>query len=201
MPRGGRRPGAGRKPGQLNKRTIEAVKTMGPVGERAIGVLVSAMEDPSAPWSCRIHAASLVANDLTLDELRQLEARRRTASMRLRLNRPHGMKNGAPMAYSVPHAVACNDLGRATPSIRSSLSFRQGQGRQPPAAPAFTKRPRGPSGCVSGRGSRAWIIGHVAQPPKASQTARAVSPPEKFCWPVTRLPSRTANARHSPAWT
>jgi hypothetical protein len=49
--RGGRRPGAGRKPGQLNKRTIEAVKFMGPVGERAIGVLVSAMEDPSAPAS------------------------------------------------------------------------------------------------------------------------------------------------------
>jgi hypothetical protein len=50
--------------------------------------------DPAAPWSCRIHAASLVADrafgrapqsvslevtrrlsDLTLDELRQLEAR------------------------------------------------------------------------------------------------------------------------------
>jgi hypothetical protein len=91
MPRGGRRPGAGRRPGQLNKRTIEAVKHMGPVGERAIGVLVSAMEDRSVPWSCRIHAASLVAdrafgrapqsvslevtrrlNDLTLDELRSL---------------------------------------------------------------------------------------------------------------------------------
>ena len=94
MARGGRRPGAGRKPGQLNKRTIEAVKFMGPVGERAIAVLVSAMEDRSVPWSCRIQAASLVAdrafgrapqsvslevtrrlNDLTLDELRQLEAR------------------------------------------------------------------------------------------------------------------------------
>jgi hypothetical protein len=61
MPHGGRRAGAGRKPGSLNKRTIEAVKTMGLVGERAIGVLVSAMEDPSGPWSCRIHAASLVA--------------------------------------------------------------------------------------------------------------------------------------------
>jgi hypothetical protein len=43
MPRGGRIAGAGRKPGSLNKRTIEAVKTMGPVGERAIRVLVSAM--------------------------------------------------------------------------------------------------------------------------------------------------------------
>jgi hypothetical protein len=48
MARGGRRPGAGRRPGQLNKRTVEAVKFIGPVGERAIGVLVSAMEDPSA---------------------------------------------------------------------------------------------------------------------------------------------------------
>ncbi len=94
MPRGGRRAGAGRKPGSLNKRTIEAVKTIGPVGERPIRVLVSAMEDRSVPWSCRIQAASLVAdrafgrapqsvsfevtrrlNDLTLDELRQFEAR------------------------------------------------------------------------------------------------------------------------------
>jgi hypothetical protein len=62
MPRGGRRTGAGRKPDSLNKRTIEAVKTMGWIGERPIGVLVSAMEDPSAPWSCRIQAASLVAD-------------------------------------------------------------------------------------------------------------------------------------------
>jgi hypothetical protein len=38
MARGGRRPGAGRRPGQLNKRTIEAVKAMGPVGERALNV-------------------------------------------------------------------------------------------------------------------------------------------------------------------
>jgi hypothetical protein len=84
----------GRKPGQLNKRTIEAVKTMGPVGERAIGVLVGAMEDARVQWSCRIQAASLICdrafarapqsvtleekrrlNDLTLDEMRQLEAR------------------------------------------------------------------------------------------------------------------------------
>jgi hypothetical protein len=50
MPSGGRRPGAGRKPGQLNKRAIEAVRHLGPVGERALGVLASAMEDRSVPW-------------------------------------------------------------------------------------------------------------------------------------------------------
>jgi hypothetical protein len=58
MPRDGRRAGAGRKPGQLNKRTIEAVKFRGPIGERAIGVLVSAMEDRSVPWSCRIQGSN-----------------------------------------------------------------------------------------------------------------------------------------------
>jgi hypothetical protein len=31
--------------------------------------------------------------------------------------------------------------------------------------------------------------------------APPVSVPEKFCWPVTRLPSRTANPRHIPPWT
>jgi hypothetical protein len=43
MPRGGRRPGTGRKPGILNRRTIEEARRVGPVGERAIGVRVSAM--------------------------------------------------------------------------------------------------------------------------------------------------------------
>jgi hypothetical protein len=61
MPRGGRRPGAGRKPG-LSRRTIEAVRAMAPVGERALGVLVEAMQDPKAPWSCRIQAASILCD-------------------------------------------------------------------------------------------------------------------------------------------
>jgi hypothetical protein len=93
MPRGGRRPGAGRKPGP-SKRTIEVVKHLGPAGECAIVVLIDAMQNPSAPWSCRIQAASLVAdrafgrspqavglelarklNDMSLSELRELEAR------------------------------------------------------------------------------------------------------------------------------
>jgi hypothetical protein len=37
--------------------------------------------------------------------------------------------------------------------------------------------------------------------PSARTTSSAVSVPEKFCWPVTRLPSRTANPRHIPPWT
>jgi hypothetical protein len=43
MPRGGHRPGAGRKPGILSRRTIEKARRMRPVGEHAIGVPVSAM--------------------------------------------------------------------------------------------------------------------------------------------------------------
>jgi hypothetical protein len=95
MPRGGRRPGAGRKPGVPTSRTTERMKYLGPVGERAIAVLVDAMQNPAAPWSVRVQAAGMVAdraygraptsvsfevarrlNDLTLDELRQLEAKR-----------------------------------------------------------------------------------------------------------------------------
>ncbi len=93
MGRGGRRPGAGRKPGP-SKHTIEVVKHLGPADECAVAVLIDAMQNPSAPWSCRIHAASLVAdrafarspqavglelarklNDMSLSELRELEAR------------------------------------------------------------------------------------------------------------------------------
>jgi len=40
----------------------------------------------------------------------------------------------------------------------------------------------------------------VAQRPTASRMRRAVSAPEKFCWPVTRLPSRMAKERNAPAW-
>jgi hypothetical protein len=92
--RGGRRPGAGRKLGVPNSRATERMKYLGPVGERAIGVVVDAMQNPKAPWSVRVRAAGMVAdracgraptsvsfevsnrrNDLSLVELRQLEAR------------------------------------------------------------------------------------------------------------------------------
>jgi hypothetical protein len=43
--------GSGRKPGVVSKRTIEAVKSMAPPGEQALGVLVEAMQNPKAPWS------------------------------------------------------------------------------------------------------------------------------------------------------
>jgi hypothetical protein len=48
---------------------------------------------------------------------------------------------------------------------RAGRGVRQGKGgRQPPAAPAFTKRPRGPSGCVSGRGSRGSLVTLLSLP-------------------------------------
>jgi hypothetical protein len=94
MPHGGARPGAGRKPGQLTKRSLEAIEHLGPVGQRALGVLATAMEDPKVPWSCRIQAAGMIAdraygrtpqsvsldvtrelNDLSLAELLPLEAK------------------------------------------------------------------------------------------------------------------------------
>lgn len=39
------------------------------------------------------------------------------------------------------------------------------------------------------------------QRPRLSMIKRAVSPPEKFCWPVMRFPSRTAKLRQRPACT
>jgi hypothetical protein len=53
---GGYRPGSGRKPGVLGRRTIDAVKSMAPLGEQTLGVLVEAMQNPKAPWSSRIQA-------------------------------------------------------------------------------------------------------------------------------------------------
>jgi hypothetical protein len=81
MPRGGRSPGARHKPGQLNKLTIEAIKHIGPVGERAIGLLVEAMQNPKAPWSCRIQAADMVAAVLSAGV--SLEATRRPNDLSL----------------------------------------------------------------------------------------------------------------------
>jgi hypothetical protein len=84
----------GRKPGVPNKRTLDALKFMGPVGEGAIAVLIAAMEGPGVPWPTRVQAASLVADraygrcpqnvsldvtrkldELSLAELIQLEAK------------------------------------------------------------------------------------------------------------------------------
>jgi hypothetical protein len=45
----------GQAPGArlASKRSLEAIKHLGPVGERALAVLASAMEDRSVPGSCR----------------------------------------------------------------------------------------------------------------------------------------------------
>jgi hypothetical protein len=51
------RGGAGRKPGMPSFRTTERMKYLGPVGERAIAVLVDAMQNPAAPWSSRVWAS------------------------------------------------------------------------------------------------------------------------------------------------
>ena len=43
-------------------------------------------------------------------------------------------------------------------------------------------------------------VRHPGYRPGAVAMTSAVSPPEKFCWPVIRLPSRMAKLFHRPAW-
>jgi hypothetical protein len=62
MPRGAARPGAGRPRGAWSKRTVEDMRHVGPMGERALAVLTAAMEDPKVPWHCRITAAGMIAD-------------------------------------------------------------------------------------------------------------------------------------------
>ena len=94
MPRGGARPGAGRPRGAWSKRTVEDMRRVGPMGERALAVLTAAMENPKVPWSARITAAGMIAdrafgrapqsvsldvtrrlNELSISALRALEAK------------------------------------------------------------------------------------------------------------------------------
>ena len=53
-----------------------------------------------------------------------------------------------------------------------------------------------PAGPLPARAMRSLVV----QRPSVSMIKSAVSPPLKFCWPVTRLPSRMAKPFHSPAW-
>jgi hypothetical protein len=62
MPRGGARPGAGRPRDAWSKRTVEDMRRVGPMGERALAVLTAAMENPKVPWSARITAAGMIAD-------------------------------------------------------------------------------------------------------------------------------------------
>lgn len=55
--RGGRRVGAGRKPGVKNKATIDLKKVAEPYSKEAVNVLVEIMRDKEAPSATRLQAA------------------------------------------------------------------------------------------------------------------------------------------------
>jgi hypothetical protein len=45
--------------GPWSRRTVEDMRRVGPISERALEVLTQAMESPSGPWSRRIAAAGM----------------------------------------------------------------------------------------------------------------------------------------------
>lgn len=64
MPRGGKREGAGRKPGSGNKLTVQQKRTLREIADdytgEAIGVLAKIMRDPKAPHAARATAANSI---------------------------------------------------------------------------------------------------------------------------------------------
>lgn len=62
MPRGGRREGAGRKPGRRSATTIQTMQTLGELAksltEEAIGTLAAIMRDEGASGPARVSAAN-----------------------------------------------------------------------------------------------------------------------------------------------
>ncbi len=57
---GGRRPGAGRKPGQVSKAKLDIAERAKTHGDAALKALVSIMEDEAAPHSARVSAANAI---------------------------------------------------------------------------------------------------------------------------------------------
>jgi len=58
--RGGKRPGAGRKKGVINKTTAELKELAGQYTEAAVKTLAEVMNDPDAPAAARITAADRI---------------------------------------------------------------------------------------------------------------------------------------------
>jgi hypothetical protein len=99
-----------------------------------------------------------------------------------------------------PSAGAAAIRGRraagSCPVLRSGIAVRD-----PPPGEAKAES-GGHRGAIPGSSwkDRESVRAPPPHRPTASRITRATSAPEKFCWPVTRLPSRTANGLKSPAW-
>jgi hypothetical protein len=61
MPRGGKRPGAGRKPGSKTKKTMDIALAAAAAGETPLEYLLRVMRDPSLPDGQRMDAAKNAA--------------------------------------------------------------------------------------------------------------------------------------------
>ena len=110
-----------------------------------------------------------------------------------RSSRTTGRWSGRTAAHRTPSAGPVRRAGRRGPSPPSAAV----------GGPPRSHPNGGPSRRGSGRPVRPVMWpGHPDgnYRPSVSMTSAANSPPLKFCWPVMRLPSRTANPRHRPAW-
>src|SRR5262245_59492315 len=136
--------------------------------------------------------------------MRDLRSRQPTARLRvatrppLRCSEPDGCEAaerhrsytpGRGIGHSDPECVRFVD-----PAYRHPFSLAD-------ASPAATRavRPERAKKSATNGCKCLQSIGPHGYPPSASITALAVSWPEKFCWPVIRLPSRIAKPRQVPA--
>lgn len=93
---------------------------------------------------------------------------------------------------------ACGELGApresASDALGALLGLRQGD------LVVALREPHGQRG-ADVPGANECEFHRFPQRPRVSMRRLAVSVPEKFCWPVMRLPSRMAKPRQSPACT
>ena len=59
--RGGKRPGAGRKPGSKNKKSVELIAKIEESGETPLEFMLRVMRDRSKPWADRMDMAKAAA--------------------------------------------------------------------------------------------------------------------------------------------
>jgi hypothetical protein len=176
---------------------------MAPVGEQALGVLVEAMQNPKAPWSCRIQAASILCdraygrapqsvsldvtrrlNDMSLAELLQLEAKV-VAEQRLIDLTPAPSSRGKTFRHGQRSHVTRQAAGEAAAGDRAHRYADTAANDN-----ARRRRHRGTDLCLRDRRPLAFQI--VDQPSRSIAIRRLIE------WTLDR--QKTAKQRASDAW-